>query len=171
MFPEYPNMRKENAFVCGKIKLQCCGLCEVVSLGSKCYSQIDEAQAEQLKHRGIDATAGRMLTHKLYKDVVLNSHKVVSVKTKQIRSVDHTLYCISLNEVALRNLDLYRCYYDPNDVNKSFPFGHYKLSRVFKVVEKEKGENTTDCSIVDNNAQEVVFLGDSQSPPLARLLM
>ncbi|CAG7716934.1 unnamed protein product [Allacma fusca] len=126
-FPNIPNLRMENAGKAGLWKVESLDITEAVTLKGKQYSLLYFDGEEDRKCKGLPKAQLKTFPHERYKSVILNKEQV-SFKINAIRSFKHKVYNISVDRVCFNCLDIYRVYPDKNNINKSYPLGHYRLS-------------------------------------------
>jgi len=134
--PNCENLRGLNKGQAGLWKIENIDIAEVVALKSKQYSFLcykedpnsgEVSYVTQKKCKGIPKKNLNLATHDMYKNVVLSDSQKINLNVNLIRSLNHRLFCITVDKMAFHNLDVTRYYPSTHDVNLSYPFGYYKL--------------------------------------------
>ena len=98
---------------------------EWIFLRPKCYSMLSDKV--KMKAKGVNLTElikNKKITHQTYLDIY-NNDDVLTIPQQRITSLEHQLYTIKTNKIALSCQDDKRCWIRKN---KSVAYGHYSLN-------------------------------------------
>ncbi|CAG7725795.1 unnamed protein product [Allacma fusca] len=126
-YSDITNLRMENAGKAGLWKVESLDIQDAVTLKGKQYSLLYFNGEEDRKCNGLPKAQLKTFPYERYKAVILNKEHV-KFTINSIRSFKHKVYSISVDRVCFNCLKIYRVYPDKNNINKSYPLGHYRLS-------------------------------------------
>ena len=127
LFQIYPELINYNASKSGYLKIETISIVCAVFLGPKNYYYVLQNDEQCIRCRGIPARSLKDITLETYRQVI-EENKLVKLPVHSIRSIEHQLYQLVSDKVALHSLDIARYYGSETDVNVSYPFGYHTLS-------------------------------------------
>ena len=116
-----------NANISGKWKIETDSIATAVFLGPKNYFYLLGNNEEVIKCRGIPAKSLENVTLQTYRNV-LENHEVLKLNVNMIRSVEHQLYQLVTEKLAMHDLNIGRYFSSDVDINKSVPFKHHHIT-------------------------------------------
>ena len=123
--PDNPLHSMSVANKIGLVKDESCGVLnfiEWIFLRPKCYSMLLSDGSEQLRAKGI-SLRNTNIDHEMYKCSYMHQTEC-RVDQRLIESINHQLYTIKRNKVALSSMDDKRQWIG---INESRAYGHYSL--------------------------------------------